>query len=810
MAEEEEDQNPKTSDSSSDSESEPESESAESEYALDEYSDYASSDEEEDNSQEAVVKQFNDVLNLKSLRKIEEEEERNYVSHEDKYDFPPDIEQWREEDLGEYWANAPLEMTKPGWDPVFADNEDWEAMRNEKKEGGDPPIAPFYVPFFKPYPAIPEDHYDIRNAKDVVEELDRIEEFLTWVSFIFADGSSYEGTVWDDYAHGKGVYVAEQGLVKYEGEWSQNTMEGHGVVEVDIPDVEPIPGSELEAKMRAEGKLLALDFMSPEDRKWMVMDIEDTVAKADGWREIPFYENDEWIRQFGKKPEKGRYRYAGQWKHGKMHGCGVYEVNEQPIFGRFYFGELLEDSTGCPEEIATLHAGIAEVAAAKARMFVNKPDGMVREARGPYGDPQHPYLYEEEDVWMAPGFINQFYEVPDYWKGYVEDVDEERQMWLNSFIKAPLRLPMPAELEHWWSKDEDPEFVLINKEPVPDPDNPSKLIYTEDPLILHTPTGRIINYIDDEEHGVRLFWQPQLENGEVDPEKAEFLPLGFDEFYGRTDLAEKKEKLIIRILNAIEKFCLPLFEKWDKWLEEKKKASDENLKLIEAELEFIEAELSLKETLEDMEMELKMKQKEEEKKEKEEEKKRRSMGRKREQEGASDLAEQEDNNEEDDEAEDLPRSFGPAQPEQGNSKTDKDDNQPGNSPFATTTMSFTPSNVATLVLPKLQVSLLLWKRQRGPETTKLPNSCNGSCIDQAHMIHSVNFPYSLDKYAGLKVGQKNREFCHRQSRSSPLHSLARVLSGSASRPRNKQVRERSKSLKAVDVLCLQIPLQCLD
>lgn len=36
---------------------------------------------------------------------------------------------------------------------------------------------------------------------------------------------------------------------------------------------------------------------------------------------------------------------------------------------------------------------------------------VVREERGPYGDPQHPYLFEEEDTWMAPGFINQFYEV---------------------------------------------------------------------------------------------------------------------------------------------------------------------------------------------------------------------------------------------------------------------------------------------------------------------------------------------------------------------------------------------------------------
>lgn len=25
--------------------------------------------------------------------------------------------------------------------------------------------------------------------------------------------------------------------------------------------------------------------------------------------------------------EKGHYKYAGQWKHSRMHGCGVYELN---------------------------------------------------------------------------------------------------------------------------------------------------------------------------------------------------------------------------------------------------------------------------------------------------------------------------------------------------------------------------------------------------------------------------------------------------------------------------------------------------
>ncbi|KAL8477061.1 hypothetical protein ACS0TY_029395 [Phlomoides rotata] len=320
-------------------------------------------------------------------------------------------------------------------------------------------------------------------------------------------------------------------------------MEGHGVVEVDIPQMEPIPGFKLEAQMRAEGKIISRDYMSPEDREWLEMDIEDSLklAEANDGFEIPFYENNMWIRVFGSKPEKGRYQYAGQWKQGRMHGCGVYEVNEQTIFGRFYFGELLEDPTGCDAEISAMHSGIAEVAAAKARMFINKPDGMVREDRGPYSDPQHPYLYEEEDVWMAPGFINQFYEVPDYWKMYVHEVDQEREMWLNSFYRAPLRLPMPAELEYWWENEETPEFILINKEPETDPENPSKLIYTEDPLILHTPTGRIINYIEDEEHyfgsqkwrrGKNLIWTmlsffPSEKTNFMD-ERLRIIPFGVD------------------------------------------------------------------------------------------------------------------------------------------------------------------------------------------------------------------------------------------------------------------------------------------
>lgn len=60
--------------------------------------------------------------------------------------------------------------------------------------------------------------------------------------------------------------------------------------------------SRLEAKMRAEGKIIERDYMTPEDKEWLEMDIEDTMRLVDGNYEIPFYENDEWVKLFGRKP----------------------------------------------------------------------------------------------------------------------------------------------------------------------------------------------------------------------------------------------------------------------------------------------------------------------------------------------------------------------------------------------------------------------------------------------------------------------------------------------------------------------------
>ena len=159
-----------------------------------------------------------------------------------------------------------------------------------------------------------------------------------------------------------------------------------------------------------------------------------------------------------------------------------------------------------------------------------------------------------------------------------------------------------------------PEFVLLNKEPEPDPNDPSKLVQKEDPVILHTPTGRIINYVEDEKHGIRLFWQPPLEEGEeVDPSKVEFLPLGFDEFYGK-EVVVKKEHPIKSFVLGIEKSVKPMLDGLEKWTEEKKKAYEERKEMIQQELELVEAEICLEEAIEDMDEELKKKEQEEEKK----------------------------------------------------------------------------------------------------------------------------------------------------------------------------------------------------
>lgn len=146
---------------------------------------------ESQNTPEINFRDFAEVLDSKRLQKIHEEVDPDFVVERNPFDFPEDPENWTEEDLRELWADGPLEIGGTGWDPAFVEEDEWEYVQDEIADGGKPPIAPFYLPYRKHYPAIPDNHYDISNPKAVIEELDRIEEFLKWVSYIFADGSSY-------------------------------------------------------------------------------------------------------------------------------------------------------------------------------------------------------------------------------------------------------------------------------------------------------------------------------------------------------------------------------------------------------------------------------------------------------------------------------------------------------------------------------------------------------------------------------------------------------------------------------------------
>ncbi|CAN0916647.1 Protein TIC 100 [Linum grandiflorum] len=609
-------------------------------------------------------------------------------------------------------------------------------------------------------------------------------------------------------ATGKGVYVAEKGLVKYEGEWLNNQMEGHGVVEVDIPDIEPIPGSKLEAKMRAEGKIIGLDFMSPEDRKWLEMDVEDSLRLANGKFEVPYYEKKLWLKYFGNKPEKGRYRYAGQWKHGRMHGCGIYELNEHQIFGRFYFGQFEELATDCTEEISAMHAGIAEVAAAKARMFTYKPDGMVREERGPLNDPQHHYFYEGEDVWMAPGFVHQFHEVPDYWKRYVQDVDQEREMWLNSFYKSPLRIPMPSELEHWWSEDQQEEFVVLGKEPEPDPEDPSKLIHSDDTVILHTPTGRIINLIDDEEHGFRMCWQDEDdEEGEEDADEPKFLPLGFDEFYGIE--REVEESRVQRLLRSVENVVKPIIDRLEKWSEEKKKDGDFKRKLIETELELVDAQLSLEEAIdsidedadaiEEEEIEEQLKMEEINEKESVDQTEMVEVGSEEklplkkdepvaeEKEEVEDEGEDGDGEEEEEDDDAPPSSFGSVIDPKPDGKKG---NEPGPSPFAAASLLFGSCSLISAVPSKLQQSFSASKPKPSIHS-KEPGGLSATA-------NRVRFPPVIGKTGSLRAKKpivKKLERGNLQSirTASQLRALSRILSRNPKECREMHRRTGSNS-----------------
>ena len=205
-----------------------------------------------------------------------------------------------------------------------------------------------------------------------------------------------------------------------------------------------------------------------------------------------------------------------------------------------------------------------------------------------------------------------------------------------------------------------------------------------------------------------MFWQPPLGKDEdVDPEKVEFLPLGFDEFFGRDENVEK-ESVLMRFILAVENACKPVFDKLEKWAEEKKQGCEMKKQAIDKEIELIEAELCLEEAIENLDELLQREEKEEQEKV--------EMGLPDEEattdvtnqnekapfaEGEEEGEDEEDNEEDDDDL--AQSSFGSVEQEQatGSQKGKK----PGESPFSTSSLSFASCSLLSGVSNDLQVSL---------------------------------------------------------------------------------------------------------
>lgn len=219
---------------------------------------------------------------------------------------------------------------------------------------------------------------------------------------------------------------------------------------------------------------------------------------------------------------------------------------------------------------------------------------------------------------------------------------------------------------------------------------------------MHTPTGRIIDFVDDEEHGIRLFWAPEVEDGEDENvDDVQFLPLGFDEFYGRETYVEEQEHFLKRFIVSLENACKPILTKVEKWVEEQKKASEMKMALIKKELELAEAEFALNEAIEDLDEALKLVQEEEERKAKMgiQEEEDISPSKLTDQSEKTTTEREEDEEEEDDEGDEDAASFSFGSIDnQDKAKNDQNGNKPGkSSPFGASSLPFAACSLVSQV-----------------------------------------------------------------------------------------------------------------
>ncbi|CAI5951409.1 unnamed protein product [Closterium sp. NIES-64] len=342
-------------------------------------------------------------------------------------------------------------------------------------------------------------------------------------------------------------------------------------------------------KLKAEGKVFEDEEMSAEDREWLRMELEDlSTQEADAKKagEKGHYE-------YAGQMKQNKFHGCGFFTlNGKMHFVRQVPLrrvlrnkDECDAHTSGGTGEGIRGWTGqrelrCGQLLSTLlllHAlplrfiswlarteiclpspsppvntailplspcppravpcGHGAVAAAKARMFVNKPDGskslpplpclpllapalllihavrlflplhglpaVVREVKGPYNEPSHPYLYDDNGMWQAPvGHTNE----PSH--PYLYDEDD---MW-----QAPGSSTSSTPCPPLWRKGR--VCGLRNR----------------------SATAERAGESAEEAEMRRADMQGR--DGKVDPSKARPLPLGFDEFIKGEEMEQEEEE----------------------------------------------------------------------------------------------------------------------------------------------------------------------------------------------------------------------------------------------------------------------------
>eukprot|EP00897_Mesotaenium_endlicherianum_P007430 jgi/Mesen1/6715/ME000344S05999 len=282
--------------------------------------------------------------------------------------------------------------------------------RNPEEDEGGEPGKPVIV---KPSGRVKflAEHFHSQKLS-VLMNLEEEMHSLTWESFVFEDGSSYEGTIFNDMATGRGVYQSPTGLTKDYEEWRQNehwfdaetvppdmdapARELMGIpLDMDLSDPELEQMSDyledlgtryatveaerlgrLAKKQAVERKQLrkerrrarkAAEALAKEEAsKWWwqrkkpgrraQLDEEDDEAEDDfKFDKAAIAAADRKLKREAEvDPDTIPLTQAVPLKRNKMHGCGVYEINQHLYWGKFYFGDFLPNEDECDYETSAV------------------------------------------------------------------------------------------------------------------------------------------------------------------------------------------------------------------------------------------------------------------------------------------------------------------------------------------------------------------------------------------------------------------------------------------------------------------------